>query len=125
MPSELSRRDFALGLGAFAMVPLLTGRRTFTAGEIDSLRKSVPISRIIGRTVTLERCGCQYRAFTPFAVTRHPDFLVDDKHGFFHCFATGLHGDVFAFLMKTENLTHPDAVVRVAREAARWAPPAA
>ncbi|KAB2846439.1 MAG: DNA primase, partial [Hyphomicrobiaceae bacterium] len=36
---------------------------------------------------------------------------------FYHCFASGEHGDIFTFLIKTEGLSFPEAVERLAAEA--------
>ena len=42
---------------------------------------------------------------------------MNDHKGFYHCFASGEHGDVFTFLMKVEGLAFPEAVERLAAEA--------
>jgi DNA primase len=46
-----------------------------------------------------------------------PSFTVNDQKGFYHCFATGEHGDIFGFVMKTDGLSFPEAVERLAEEA--------
>jgi DNA primase len=40
---------------------------------------------------------------------------VSEDRGFYHCFGCGEHGDVFAFVMKTQSLPFPEAVRTVAR----------
>src|SRR5439155_1200671 len=50
----------------------------------------------------------------PFHAEKTPSFTVSEERGFFHCFGCGEHGDVFAFLMKAQALTFPEAVRRVA-----------
>ena len=54
---------------------------------------------------------------SPFKTERTPSFTVNDQKGFYHCFASGEHGDIFKFLMATEGLTFPEAVERLAAEA--------
>ncbi len=54
---------------------------------------------------------------SPFKSERTPSFFVNDQKGFFHCFASGEHGDIFSFLMKTEGITFFEAVQRLAAEA--------
>ena len=49
---------------------------------------------------------------------RRRPFTVNDQKGFYHCFATGEHGDIFTFLMETEGLSFPEAVQQLASEAA-------
>src|SRR5690606_14257843 len=53
----------------------------------------------------------------PFKSEKTPSFTVNDRKGFYHCFATGEHGDIFTFLMKAEGLSFPEAVERLAQEA--------
>src|SRR5256712_12143653 len=50
----------------------------------------------------------------PFHAEKTPSFTVSEDRGFFHCFGCGEHGDVFGFVMKTQSLTFPEAVRRVA-----------
>src|SRR6185312_6757661 len=42
--------------------------------------------------------------------------VVEDK-GFYHCFGCGVHGDVISFAMQTADLTFPEAVEDLARQA--------
>jgi len=44
---------------------------------------------------------------SPFSNEKSPSFTVSDEKGFYHCFSTQEHGDIFSFLMKTQNLTFP------------------
>ena len=39
------------------------------------------------------------------------------KKGFYHCFSTGEHGNIFDFLMKTQNLKFGEAVRSLANQA--------
>ena len=57
------------------------------------------------------------RGLSPFNAEKTPSFYVNDQKGFYHCFSSGKHGDVFRFLMETEGLTFPEAVERLAAEA--------
>ncbi|MCB1491340.1 MAG: DNA primase, partial [Rhodobiaceae bacterium] len=41
----------------------------------------------------------------------------NDQKGFYHCFSSGNHGDIFRFLMETEGLGFGEAVERLAAEA--------
>ena len=52
----------------------------------------------------------------PFHNEKTPSFTVNDKKGFFHCFGCGAHGDAVGFVMKTEGLSFPEAVEKLARE---------
>ena len=71
----------------------------------------------MGRKVALKRAGREFKGLSPFKVEKTPSFTVNDPKGFYHCFASGEHGDIFTFLMKTEGLSFPEAVERLAGEA--------
>jgi DNA primase len=84
---------------------------------LDEIRARLPVSSVVGRRVKLIRRGREHVGLSPFSNERTPSFTVNDDKGFYHCFSTGEHGDVFTFLMKTQNLTFPEAVERLAEEA--------
>jgi len=84
---------------------------------LDEIRSRLPVSRVVERRVKLKRAGREYMGLSPFKTERTPSFTVNDQKGFYHCFASGEHGDIFKFLMKTEGLTFPEAVERLAAEA--------
>ena len=84
---------------------------------LDDIRARLAVSQVVSRKVALKRAGREYRGLSPFKVEKSPSFFVNDQKGFYHCFASGEHGDIFTFLMKTEGLTFPEAVERLAEEA--------
>ncbi len=84
---------------------------------LDEIRARLPVSQVVGRRVALKKAGREYRGLSPFKVEKSPSFFVNDQKGFYHCFASGEHGDIFTFLIKTEGLTFPEAVERLAGEA--------
>ncbi len=69
------------------------------------------------RRVPLKRAGREWKGLSPFNKEKTPSFTVNDQKGFYHCFSSGKHGDVFTFLMETEGLSFPEAVERLAGEA--------
>ena len=42
---------------------------------------------------------------------------MSDEKGFYHCFSTGEHGNIFDFIMKTQSVGFGDAVKLLAVEA--------
>ena len=90
----------------------------FPPGFLDELRARVSLSDIVGRKVALKRrSGAEYAGLCPFHNEKTPSFTVNDKKGFFHCFGCGEHGDAVGFVMKTEGLSFPESVEKLAREA--------
>jgi DNA primase len=83
------------------------------------------VSQVVARRVQLKRAGREYKGLSPFKSEKTPSFTVNDQKGFYHCFATGEHGDIFTFVMKTEGLSFPEAVERLAQEAGVPMPKAA
>lgn len=83
---------------------------------LDEIRARLPVSEVVGRRVRLKKQGREYAGLSPFNPEKTPSFFVNDQKGFYHCFSSGKHGDVFRFLMETEGLSFPEAVERLAAE---------
>ena len=84
---------------------------------LDEIRARLPVSQVVGRRVPLKKKGREYAGLSPFKMEKTASFFVNDQKGFYHCFASGEHGDIFKFLMTTEGLSFPEAVERLAGEA--------
>lgn len=89
----------------------------FPPDLLDDIRARLPVSQVVARKVALKRSGREFKGLSPFKVEKSPSFFVNDQKGFYHCFASGEHGDIFTFLMKTEGVSFPEAVERLAAEA--------
>ena len=89
----------------------------FSPHLLDEIRARLPVSQVVGRKVALKRKGREYAGLSPFKMEKTPSFFVNDQKGFYHCFASGEHGDIFKFVMATEGLSFPEAVERLAQEA--------
>ncbi len=90
---------------------------SFTPGFLDELRARVGLAETVGRRVRLQRRGREYAGLCPFHNEKSPSFTVIEDKGFFHCFGCGAHGDVIGFVMRTDNLSFPEAVERLAEQA--------
>lgn len=84
---------------------------------IDEIKARVRPSDLIGRTVKLKRQGREFAGLSPFKKERTPSFFVNDDKRFYHCFASGKHGDIFTWLEETEGLSFMEAAERLAGEA--------
>ncbi|GLK67391.1 DNA primase [Hansschlegelia plantiphila] len=89
----------------------------FSPSFLDDLRQRLPVSEVVGRRVKLKRQGREYAGLSPFNAEKTPSFFVNDHKGFYHCFSSGKHGDVFKFLMEVEGVSFPEAVERIAEMA--------
>ncbi|HQS10261.1 MAG TPA: DNA primase [Xanthobacteraceae bacterium] len=86
----------------------------FPPSFLDEIRARLPVSEVVGRRVKLKKQGREFAGLSPFNAEKTPSFFVNDQKGFYHCFSSGKHGDVFDFLMETEGLPFAEAVERLA-----------
>src|ERR671932_85844 len=84
---------------------------------LDEIRARLPVSAVVGKRVQLKKAGREWKGLSPFNAEKTPSFYVNDQKGFYHCFSSGKHGDIFTFLMETEGVSFPEAVERLAAEA--------
>ncbi|MHA6287271.1 DNA primase [Maricaulis sp. CAU 1757] len=84
---------------------------------IDEIKARIKPSELIGRTVNLKRQGREFAGLSPFKKERTPSFFVNDDKRFYHCFASGKHGDIFTWLEEMEGLSFMEAAERLAGEA--------
>jgi DNA primase len=89
----------------------------FPPSILEEIRARLPVTAVVGRRVRLAKAGREWRGLSPFNAEKTPSFYVNDQKGFYHCFSSGKHGDIFTFLMETEGVSFPEAVERLAAEA--------
>jgi DNA primase len=90
---------------------------TIPPAFLDEIRARVPLAEVIGRRVRLKKRGREHEGLCPFHNEKTPSFTVSEQKGFFHCFGCGAHGDVLGFVMRSEGLSFPEAVEKLAAEA--------
>lgn len=84
---------------------------------LDEIRNRLTLSEIIGRRISVQRAGREFKACCPFHKEKTASFTINDDKGFYHCFGCGAHGDVIGFVMQHDNLAFPDAVEMLAADA--------
>ncbi len=84
---------------------------------LDEIRLRIKVSQVVGKYVQLKKRGKEFIGLSPFKNEKTPSFTVNDEKGFYHCFSTGEHGNIFDFLMKTRSLKFGEAVKTLASEA--------
>ena len=89
----------------------------FAPQFLDEIRNRVSLAGVVGRHVKLTRRGREYIGLCPFHNEKTPSFSVVEDKGFYHCFGCGAHGDVIGFAMQKANLSFPEAVEELARQA--------
>ena len=83
---------------------------------IEAIRNRVDIVELVGRYVALRQAGRSFKGLCPFHHEKTPSFHVNPQLGIFHCFGCAAGGNAFAFLMRHDNLTFPEAVRVLARD---------
>jgi len=84
---------------------------------LEEIKLRLKVSQVVGKTVKLKRRGKEFIGLSPFTSEKTPSFTVSDEKGFYHCFSSGEHGNIFDFLMKTQSLKFGEAVRQLASEA--------
>ncbi len=90
---------------------------TFSPAFLDSIRRRVAVSDVIGRYAKLEKRGSNILACCPFHNEKTPSFYIYDTDGHYHCYGCKAHGDIFTFLMEKRGLNFPEAVEELAGQA--------
>ena len=77
---------------------------------LDEIKTRLKVSTVVSKTVSLKKRGKEFVGLSPFKNEKTPSFTVNDEKEFYHCFSTAEHGNIFDFLMKTQNLKFGEAV---------------
>ena len=77
---------------------------------LDEIKTRLKVSTVVSKTVSLKKRGKEFVGLSPFKSEKTPSFTVNDDKEFYHCFATSEHGNIFDFIMKTQNLKFGEAV---------------
>ncbi len=77
---------------------------------LDEIKTRLKVSNVVSKTVNLKKRGKEFVGLSPFKTEKTPSFTVNDEKGFFHCFSTSEHGNIFDFVMKTQNLKFGESV---------------
>ncbi|MGD9644044.1 MAG: DNA primase, partial [Elusimicrobiales bacterium] len=85
--------------------------------KVREVAERISIVDVIGEYVSLKRSGANFTGLCPFHGEKTPSFNVNPAREIFHCFGCGAGGDVFAFVMRLEGISFPDAVHKLAQRA--------
>jgi DNA primase len=76
----------------------------------DQVKENLSITDVVSTYIRLEKSGAQFRARCPFHNERTPSFYVSSERKSFHCFGCQVHGDIFTFVEKIENIPFYEAL---------------
>ena len=84
---------------------------------LEEIKSRLKVSTVVSRSVSLKKRGKEFIGISPFTNEKTPSFTVNDQKGFYHCFSSQEHGNIFDFLMKTANMKFGEAVRTLAADA--------
>lgn len=82
----------------------------FTTDTIDRVRAAADMVEIVSAHTELRRQGGRWTGLCPFHDERSPSFGINAEDKLYHCFGCQAGGDLFDFVIATENIDFPDAV---------------
>ena len=84
---------------------------------IDEVRDHTDIVEVVSQFVTLKKVGKNFKGLCPFHSEKTPSFTVSPEKRIYHCFGCGAGGNVFKFVIETQNISFIDAVRQFADSA--------
>jgi len=84
---------------------------------LEEIKLRLKVSQVVGKFVKLKKRGKEFIGLSPFSNEKTPSFTVNDEKGFYHCFSSGEHGNIFDFFIKTKNFKFGETVRMLASEA--------
>src|SRR5512133_3341838 len=86
-------------------------------GPADQVRARLDIVDVVSEKVPLKKAGKTLKGLCPFHTEKTPSFIVFPDSQRWHCFGCGAGGDVFGFVMQSQNLGFADALTTLAARA--------
>ena len=86
-------------------------------GVVDQIKARLDVAEVVADRVTLKKAGKSLTGLCPFHVEKTPSFVVFPETGTWHCFGCGAGGDIFTFVMRSQNLEFGEALAILAARA--------
>ena len=97
------------------LVMILTGK--IPEEVIEQIRTESDIVDVISEYMQLTKRGRNWFGLCPFHGEQTPSFSVSTDKQIFHCFGCGAGGNAITFVMDIENISFPDAIIKLGERA--------
>lgn len=87
------------------------------ASPVEQIKEKLEVVEFFKGYLELRPAGKNFKALCPFHREKSPSFMISPDRGSWHCFGCNLGGDIFAFLMRYENLEFSEALKILAEKA--------
>lgn len=87
------------------------------ADERDEIRARIDIVELVGQRVVLKKAGRDWKGLCPFHADKNPSFSVNPTLQRFKCWSCDAKGDIFDWVMRTENVEFAEALQILASKA--------
>lgn len=85
--------------------------------DIQKVREATDLISIVSEHSRIQQRGREFWCCCPLHHEKTPSFKMDPATQLWHCFGCGEGGDVFGFVMRTDDITFPEAVRKLADRA--------
>ena len=82
----------------------------YSQEDIQRVREANDLVDVVGERIPLKQRGRDFWCCCPFHQEKTPSCKIDPNTQLWHCFGCGEGGDLFAFVMKLDEMEFPDAV---------------
>ena len=87
------------------------------AEATDEIRARIDIVDLVRQRVALKQAGKDWKGLCPFHNDKNPSFQVSPTMGRYRCWSCGETGDIFTWVMKTQNVDFVEALRILAGQA--------
>lgn len=87
------------------------------ADDLSEIRRRIDIVDLVGQRVTLKKAGKNWKGLCPFHNDRNPSFNVSQELGRYNCWSCGAKGDIFNWVMETQQVEFAEALRILAKQA--------